>query len=135
MENVLDIICTIASFTSLCSYSCKHKAKRIGDNNESIGDNESNEVVEMFEELAFRCLQTIDKNAEQLMESEDWLLLPDKMVQFVVKRDTLSISSEMVVVKALNRWCNSVCNKKGIMATLKVKVDNFQYTSGPFLFS
>ena len=117
-SNVLDIVSTIASFTSLCS--CSHKRRNMSvDTND---ENESNEVVELFEELAYKCLMTIDQNAEVLMMSEDWLLLTEKMVEFIIKRDTLSISSEVSVVKAINRWCTNICQSRGVMPTLVMKV-------------
>ena len=112
---------TVASFTSLCS--CK-KAGRREDNlkAEAADENDDNEITEMYEELAFVCLQTIDKNAEALLEGKDFLLLSPKMVQFIIKRDTLAISSETLVINALNRWCVHRCGQKGMMATLKNKV-------------
>merc|ERR1712079_646141 len=76
---------------------------------------------ELFEQLALACLQTIDRNAETLLESEDWLLLPPKLVQFVIKRDTLCLTSETPVIKALNRWCVHRCTKRSMVATLKNK--------------
>ena len=76
----------------------------------------------MFEKLAFKCLLTIDAHAELLLKSSDFLLLPAKMVQFILKRDTLCISSEILVINALNRWCVNVCSKKSRIATLKNKV-------------
>jgi len=119
-SNVLDIVSTVASFTSLCS--CK-KAGRREDNlkAEAADENDDNEVTEMYEELAFVCLQTIDKNAEALLEGKDFLLLSPKMVQFIIKRDTLVIGSETLVINALNRWCVHRCGQKGMMATLKNK--------------
>ena len=89
---------------------------------EAADENEDNEVTEMYEELAYICLQNIDKNAEALLEGEDFLLLSPKMVQFIIKRDTLVISSETLVINALNRWCVHRCSQKGMMATLKNKV-------------
>ena len=120
-SNVLDIVTTVASFTSLCS--CKKPGRRAEKlSTEAADENEDNEVTEMYEELAYLCLQNIDKNAESLLEGEDFLLLSPKMVQFIIKRDTLVISSETLVINALNRWCVHHCSQKGMMATLKNKV-------------
>ena len=85
-------------------------------------DNDANEVYELFEKLAFTCLQTIDIHAEELLGTEDFLLLSPKMVQFVIKRDTLCLSSESLIIAALNSWCVHRCSRRGAVATLKNKV-------------
>ena len=125
MSNVLDIVTTVASFTSLCS--CKKSCITI----KSFEDqNANNELTELFEHLAFKCLQIIDRYAEQLLNSDDFLLLPGKMVQFILKRDTLCLSSESVAVTALNKWSVAQCRKKGLAPTLKNKVELIKiYTS------
>ena len=118
MSNVLDIVTTVASFTSLCS--CKKSCITI----KSFEDqNANNELTELFEHLAFKCLQIIDRYAEQLLNSDDFLLLPGKMVQFILKRDTLCLSSESVAVTALNKWSVAQCRKEGLAPTLKNKVE------------
>ena len=125
---MLDICHTISSFTSLCS--CKKNLRRrreSQDDSETRADNkdnDANEVYELFEKLAFTCLQTIDVHAEELLESEDFLLLSPKMVQFVIKRDTLCVSSESLIIAALNSWSVHRCSSRGAMATLKNKVIN-----------
>ena len=123
MTNVLDIVSTVSASTSLCS--CRRPPSRPRSRDDATtgsSDNDNNEVRELFEQLALACLQTIDRNAETLLESEDWLLLPPKMVQFVIKRDTLCLTSETPVIKALNRWCVHRCTKRSMMVTLKNKV-------------
>ena len=105
------------------------------DDSETRGDkdNDANEVYELFEKLAFTCLQTIDVHAEELLESEDFLLLSPKMVQFVIKRDTLCVSSESLIIAALNSWSVYRCSRRGAMATLKNKVVNEQQISTQML--
>ena len=125
MTNVLDIVSTVSASTSLCS--CRRPPSRPRSRDDAAtgsSDNDNNEVRELFEQLALACLQTIDRNAETLLEGEDWLLLPPKMVQFVIKRDTLCLTSETPVIKALNRWCVHRCTKRSMMATLKNKVQH-----------
>ena len=122
---MLDICHTISSFTSLCS--CKKNVRRRRGSRDDTDtkdnkDNDANEVYELFEKLAFTCLQTIDVHTEELLESEDFLLLSPKMVQFIIKRDTLCVSSESLVIRALNRWCVRRCASRGAVATLKNKV-------------
>ena len=57
-DNVLDIIVTVASFTSICT-CLRHEAS--GRIVSAAQDNEANEVLELFEELSRTCLKTIDK--------------------------------------------------------------------------
>jgi len=124
-SNVLDICHTISSFTSLCSCKKNFRRRRESqDDSETPADNkdnDANEVYELFEKLAFTCLQTIDIHAEELLGSEDFLLLSPKMVQFVIKRDTLCVSSESLIIAALNSWCVHRCSRRGAVATLKNK--------------
>ena len=120
MDNVLDIVTTIASYTSLCSCR-RYKPSRYAKLSDS-DENQNNEVTELYEKLAFKCLLTIDAHAELLLKSSDFLLLPAKMVQFILRRDTLCISSEILAVNALNRWCVNVCSTRRKVATLKNKV-------------
>ena len=125
---MLDICHTISSFTSLCSCKKSFRRRRESqDDSETRGDNkdnDANEVYELFEKLAFTCLQTIDIHAEELLGSEDFLLLSPKMVQFVIKRDTLCVSSESLIIAGLNSWCVHRCSRRGAVATLKNKVIN-----------
>jgi len=116
VNNVLDIITTVSSFTSLCS--CKKSCIPVRTFEDQ---NANNELTELYEKLAFKCLQTIDRHAETLLSSDDFLLLSAKMVQFILKRDTLCLSSESVAVTALNRWCVAQCKREGIPPTVKNK--------------
>ena len=57
-DNVLDIIVTVASFTSICTCPRHENSGQIVS---AAQDNEANEVLELFEELSRTCLKTIDK--------------------------------------------------------------------------
>ena len=57
-DNVLDIIVTVASFTSLCTCP-RHEGSQYDHG--AAHDNEANEVLELFEDLSRSCLKTIDK--------------------------------------------------------------------------
>ena len=57
-DNVLDIIVTVASFTSICTCP-RHESSDQTAN--AAQDNDANEVLELFEDLSRTCLKTIDK--------------------------------------------------------------------------
>ena len=57
-DNVLDIIVTVASFTSICTCPRHETPAQLTSAGQ---DNDANEVLEMFEDLSRTCLKTIDK--------------------------------------------------------------------------
>jgi len=118
-DNVLDIIVTVASFTSLCTCP-RHEGSQYDHG--AAHDNEANEVLELFEDLSRSCLKTIDKNAVEVLKDEKFLLLSPKMVEFIVRRDTLCIHSEMTVIIALNKWSQYRCSLKKLEPTTRNKV-------------
>ena len=58
-DNVLDIIVTVASFTSICTCPRHEVPAQAGSS--AAQDNDANEVLELFEDLSRTCLKTIDK--------------------------------------------------------------------------
>ena len=58
-DNVLDIIVTVASFTSICT--CPRHEVPAQASSSAAQDNDANEVLELFEDLSRTCLKTIDK--------------------------------------------------------------------------
>ena len=79
-DNVLDIIVTVASFTSICTCP-RHESSDQAAN--AAQDNDANEVLELFEDLSRTCLKTIDKVrpwdltdgfiiSQQLLERTQW---------------------------------------------------------------
>ena len=57
-DNVLDIIVTVASFTSICTCPRHERSDQAAN---AAQDNDANEVLELFEDLSRTCLKTIDK--------------------------------------------------------------------------
>ena len=57
-DNVLDIIVTVASFTSICTCPRHESSEQAAS---VAQDNDANEVLELFEDLSRTCLKTIDK--------------------------------------------------------------------------
>ena len=56
-DNVLDIIVTVASFTSICTCP-RHESPALVAS--AAQDNDANEVLELFEDLSRICLKTIE---------------------------------------------------------------------------
>ena len=55
---MLDIIVTVASFTSICTCPRHERSDQAAN---AAQDNDANEVLELFEDLSRTCLKTIDK--------------------------------------------------------------------------
>ena len=58
----------------------------------------------------------------EVLNDEKFLQLTPKMVEFIVRRDTLCIHSEMTVIIALNKWSQYNCKKKKLEPTTSNKV-------------
>ena len=58
----------------------------------------------------------------EVLKDEKFLLLSPKMVQFIVRRDTLCIHSEMTVIFALNRWSSYQCSERKLPPSTSNKV-------------
>ena len=56
------------------------------------------------------------------MKDEKFLWLTPKMVEFIVRRDTLFIHSEMTVIIALNRWSSYRCSQRKLEPSTSNKV-------------
>ena len=69
-DNVLDIIVTVASFTSICTCPRHETPAQLTSAGQ---DNDANEVLEMFEDLSRTCLKTIDK--VRLWDLTHWFII------------------------------------------------------------
>ena len=58
----------------------------------------------------------------EVLKNEKFLLLTPKMVEFIVKRDTLCLHSEMTVIFALNKWSQYNCRQRNLEPTTNNKV-------------
>ncbi|KAK7873829.1 hypothetical protein R5R35_005808 [Gryllus longicercus] len=72
----------------------------------SVCDNSQNYTL-----LLQRCLQFIDLKADKVLQQELIDELSKEELLFIVQRDTLCLSSEVVLFKALEHWSKSVCKR------------------------
>ena len=59
----------------------------------------------------------------EVLKNEKFLLLTPKMVEFIVRRDTLCLHSEMTVIFALNKWSQYNCRQRNLEPTTNNKVN------------
>ena len=118
-ESVLLVFVKLIRFSTICQ--CKKGVKMCYDIKSSAStqeewdkksieeQNNSNAKQEMFDRLINKCLQMIDENAQKILMSEEFETLPLKLVHFIVKRDSIYVSSELQVLYALDRWSRVQC--------------------------
>lgn len=74
----------------------------------SRGDNEDS----LLNELIVKCCFVLDSNAEEILKSEAILQLDQELLMEVLTRDTLVISSELIVFGSLTSWTDQQCLKQ-----------------------
>jgi len=72
-------------------------------------ENEANAELELFDQIAQRCLQLIDQHTEAVLQSEGWETTPLSVVSLILGRDSLKITNELPVMAALDRWARMQC--------------------------
>jgi len=123
-DNVLSVLAKLSSYSSLCA--CKKEVKPESKtlpsapaveefDKEYLEDkltaeqNKLNSDQEMFDKVIKKCLQIIDENANKILRSEEFEMVPIKMMHFILKRDSLCVESELNVLHALDRWSRMQC--------------------------
>lgn len=61
--------------------------------------------------LLHNCLHFIDSNADKVLAEESLEDLTSTALKEITQRNTLMVSSEMVLFSALERWCNRECKR------------------------
>lgn len=69
-------------------------------------------VQDMLEKLRHNCLLEIDKNADFVLKQRQMLNLSYADLLSILERDTLEVSSELVVYSAVYRWAVAECQRK-----------------------
>eukprot|EP00090_Calanus_glacialis_P038489 TRINITY_DN67147_c0_g1_i1.p1 TRINITY_DN67147_c0_g1~~TRINITY_DN67147_c0_g1_i1.p1 ORF type:complete len:287 (-),score=63.35 TRINITY_DN67147_c0_g1_i1:368-1228(-) len=59
-----------------------------------------------------RCFEVIDRNAKQILSSRQIEDISLQLLKSIIRRDTLCISSELVVWRAVHRWSHIQCRKR-----------------------
>jgi len=123
-DNSLRVLEKLSSYSSLCG--CKkerrcHVAplpsapaaeefqKEYLEDKLTAEQNKINAKQEMFDKVIKKCLKIIDENADQILKSEKFEMIPLKLMHFLLKRDSLCVESELHVMRALDRWGRMQC--------------------------
>ena len=123
-ENVLKVLAELSSYSSLCA--CKKEAKpeiptlpsapaeeefdkELLEDKLTAEQNKLNTDQEMYDKVIKKCLQVLDENANHILRSEEFEMIPLKMMHFILKRDSLCVESELSVLHALDRWSRMQC--------------------------
>lgn len=61
--------------------------------------------------LAHNALLVLDDDADEALKDERFEELPYEDLALIVKRDTLRVSSELVLAEALSRWSTAACKR------------------------
>lgn len=86
----------------------------ISKNNENTKENRNEDwVADLEDNLRNICLLEIDKNAEYVLKQKELLDLEYEDLLNITTRDTLEVSSELVVYSAIMRWGLERQRRKG----------------------
>ncbi|KAL3105101.1 hypothetical protein niasHT_028773 [Heterodera trifolii] len=80
--------------------------------------------------FALRCLDFIDRNAEDLFYSDSFLQIEQNLLSEILERDQLNISGELTIWNAALRWADEKCRQNGTECSAK----NRRAALGPALF-
>ncbi|KAL3080217.1 hypothetical protein niasHT_035737 [Heterodera trifolii] len=83
-----------------------------------------------LEDFAHNCLAYIDKNADSLIRSDDFLQIDQKTLCEILERDQLQICGEISIWKAALRWADCQCLQNGH----ECSAENRRAALGPALF-
>ncbi|KAL3120054.1 hypothetical protein niasHT_003306 [Heterodera trifolii] len=83
-----------------------------------------------LEDFANCCLAYIGKNADTLIEADEFLQIDQKLLCEILERDELQISGEISIWNAALRWTDEKCRANG----LKCSAENRRQMLGPALF-
>lgn len=75
-------------------------------------------VQEVLDRLRHNCLLEIDKNADFILKQKDILSLSYLDILTIVERDTLEVSSELLVYSAVYRWAIAECHRRTLQPHL-----------------
>lgn len=100
------------------------------DNGTSIAN--SVDPTESCHLLRNECLDMIDQHSDAVLSSESLMLAEAPVLQMVLKRDTLTLSSELKVLDALHKWSTAMCKRHPYH--LPLTVENKRKVLGSLLY-
>ncbi|KAL3112486.1 hypothetical protein niasHT_018692 [Heterodera trifolii] len=83
-----------------------------------------------LEDFANCCLSYIDKNADTLLKSDEFLQIDQNLLCEILERDELQIGGEISIWNAALRWADEKCRENGI----ECSAENRRQMLGPALF-
>ncbi|KAL3115184.1 hypothetical protein niasHT_016640 [Heterodera trifolii] len=83
-----------------------------------------------MEDYCNDCLSYIDKNADTLLKSDEFLQIDQKLLCEILDRDDLQIHEEIAIWEASLRWADEKCRENGI----EFSAENRRAVLGPALF-
>ncbi|XP_058458610.1 BTB/POZ domain-containing protein 2 [Malaya genurostris] len=86
---------------------------------------------EYFAALLNNCLQLIDMQTEEVFAQEAMLALRFEELEMIVKRDTLQMTSEMVLLDLLAKWSREECIRKN----LEISAENRRRVLGALCYT
>ncbi|KAL3075670.1 hypothetical protein niasHS_012500 [Heterodera schachtii] len=84
---------------------------------------------DLLKDFVQRCLAYIDKNSEDLIKSEEFLQIEQKLLCEIFEHDQLQISGEISIWNAALRWADEKCRENGI----ECSAENRRAMLGPAL--
>lgn len=69
------------------------------------------------EKVIKHCFSVLDRNAKQVLESDEFEDISLALVKAIVRRDTLVLPSELVAWHAVARWSHRACRRRHIVPT------------------
>lgn len=119
-------VLTIFSLLSKCQSSVEDEPNDFEPSAPPIIENEEQcdyyWVQDVLEKLRHNCLLEIDKNADFILKQRQVLTLSYTDLLEILERDTLEVSSELLVYSAIYRWAVTECHRK----TFPVKLPNIK---------
>jgi len=77
--------------------------------------------------LLYKCLDLIDRNPTQVLDSPDFLAVSDDVIKVVIERDAFPVNV-VDLFKSLIRWSMASCQRQGLEVTPENQrkvMDNF----------
>lgn len=82
------------------------------------------------EKVVKHCFTVLDRNAKQVLESDEFEDISLELMKTIIRRDTLALSSELIVWHAVARWSHRACRRRHLVPTpenKRVTLEGGQY--------
>lgn len=113
--NVLEILSILRcpqNFVSRCLYVNEEPSILQNSQDENNGNQINSNCDNILNELITKCYSILDGHAEKILLSESIDILDHVMLIEILSRDTLRVSSELVIFECLSRWSSQQCKKQ-----------------------